>query len=167
MRFKLHFKKGSSLLEILIYITLVALLSSLIFPFVLRHYGIISSCAKNTSSFFSLACASDLIGRDICCAPADLKNWKEIKENSFLWLEKDLEVGWCCKKNKFIRSNKRYDRRKGKRIKTSSCAALGIKKVEFIYDIDEKEEEIKMVAWKIYSKGLIENGRQWLKNGKM
>ncbi|MBT3456178.1 hypothetical protein HN446_03885 [bacterium] len=130
-------KQGFSLIEAICYVALSAILSSLLFRFVAKNHIDLTGNTKQCQLFIVANNACDSFARDIFQAPANIKKWKEMKDNFLVWRAKDVDIGFYMKDKKLIRVSGNYNISTNKWSKASrSCIFGSLDALRFEYKIN-------------------------------
>lgn len=120
-------KPGFSLVECIVYLTLLSLLSVALFRFATDNQLRLHRQAQSADTVMALYAAADQIAADLAWAPADQRRWKKQGNNTYFWSTAQGDVGWLVKKNKLVRIVGSYDSHADQwRAKKSSIVAGGI-----------------------------------------
>lgn len=95
-------KAGFTILECLIYLSLMALTSVLIANMGINFFETTNTVFKRTDTYLSLYIVTEHIAHDICRAPTDKKVW-EVSANGLSWQGAQRHV-WKLKDKRIFRS---------------------------------------------------------------
>ena len=131
-------KRGTFLLEAIVYLTVLLFLSSLLFKTVIYSYKnykeLVISLHKNTN----LLKAIDSLSLDIQMADAKNNNWN-VSETKIIFKQKNLYISWELEKNGLYRTEWSEDKEKRKNL-----VADNIKKIKFL--VKNNKNEVKSVT---------------------
>ncbi|OGB84314.1 hypothetical protein A3F66_01965 [candidate division TM6 bacterium RIFCSPHIGHO2_12_FULL_32_22] len=139
-------KKGSFLLEAIVYLAVILFLSSVLFKAVIYSYKnykeLVGSLHENTN----LLKAIDSLSTDIQLADAKNINWK-ISEAKIIFKQKDLYISWELEKNNLYRAEWSSDKEKKRNL-----VATNIKKIRFIVKSNKTEVKSVVIELESYKK---------------
>ncbi len=96
-------KKGFSLIECMVVITLVTLIGLLTTNFCLKCYTMITELRLQSSLLMMFNTSFDLLARDIKMAPA-MTQWRAKKKNDYSWQQGTGQLRWRINENKLLRN---------------------------------------------------------------
>ena len=102
-------RNGFSLLEFLIYFTLLSFLATTIFSWLARSHHILKNRSKQAAGLLQLYAAHDVLVRDLHAAPALREHWKKIDTKELVWCAGEYDVGWRLEGKKLLRLQGHYD----------------------------------------------------------
>jgi len=101
-------KSGSTLIEMMIYLTLFSLLIALIVPYVIHSHIQLIKWDNKLQKMVDHFCMSDVLMHDLRSAPSEKKQWKYISDTMLIWHMQDEDIGWLVKDSKLIRVQGKY-----------------------------------------------------------
>lgn len=133
---------GSLLIELLIYLSLFAILGAMSFAWFTRSQRQLLATAQFTNGLMSLYSATDLLVRDLRSSPQDPNAWFVQGAEQIIWHGSGLDIGWYKEKNALYRVEGIYNARQGKWSKKKrSLAIQNLKSAHF-----EIKKEVGRVA---------------------
>ena len=104
-------KNGSFLLELVVYVMIVALFIRIFFPFIVRIQRDMQNQVDDIRQRMHGYSAFNLLSRDIRMAPANKKYWYCLEKNYMVWQQDREAMGWYLKNGKLSRVKGIYDKR--------------------------------------------------------
>jgi len=136
--------QGSLLIELLIYLALVAVLGVMGFTWFSRSQRQLLATAQSSSSLMQLYSATDLLVRDLRASPRDPKAWLARGENSIIWRGTTSDIGWYQEKSSLYRVEGSYNLHQKKwNKKNKSIAIQNLESIRF--EISQPYTQIKKV----------------------
>src|SRR3989338_6525412 len=87
-------RRGFSLIECMIYLSLLSVLVIMTWNFFYRSYETIALVMRDTTQIMQLSSALDLISRDLSQACADQKSWYKPRTGEIIFKKRDEHIGW-------------------------------------------------------------------------
>lgn len=116
-----------TLLEMVIALALTSLLSLLVAQWFSSSHLVVRHQAQQTTRLMALYSAQNVLARDMQQAPANLQEWYELGDGTYVWRTANLAVGWHVENDTLYRTQGHYDVKKqhwGKHKK--NCVAVGV-----------------------------------------
>lgn len=107
-------RTGFTILELLIYLTLFALISTATIRFIVTLWQTCRDQEKKQASLIQLSAAHDLLMRDLQMAPAEKNKWKIRSGSALIWSqEATKDIGWLNQNDSLVRIEGVYNAKKG------------------------------------------------------
>ncbi len=101
-------KKGSSLLEAVVYLACCALITSLAGHVVLSMRKAVQERTQTADAWIALGLAMNRLLADLKQAPADSLSWKQREKGRVVFPLQGKDCGWFIDKGRLIRATGRY-----------------------------------------------------------
>lgn len=136
--------QGSLLVELLIYVTLFAILGALGFAWFSRSQRQLLATAQSSNSLMCLYSATDLLVRDLRASPQDQRLWLAQGPESIIWRTAHADIGWYKQNRSLYRVEGSYNQPKGTwNKKKRSIAIQNLESINF--QINQELGHIKKV----------------------
>lgn len=94
---------GFSLVEVMIYITLLGLMAGLVMTGTVSMLALLQKQYRKLAIQESVWAAHDVLSRDVYAAPYGMKQWKCITSNACVWADHGHDLGVMVEKNTLYR----------------------------------------------------------------
>jgi type II secretory pathway component PulJ len=136
--------QGSLLVELLIYVTLFAILGVMGFAWFSRSQRQLLATAQSTNGLMSLYSATDLLVRDLRASPQDQRLWLAQEAETIIWRTAQADIGWYKQNKSLYRVEGSYNQRLGKwNKKKRSIAIQNLESIDF--QINQEHGQIQKV----------------------
>jgi type II secretory pathway component PulJ len=126
------FNQGSLLIELLVYVTLFAILGAMGFAWFSRSQRQLLATAQSSNGLMSLYSATDLLVRDLRASPQDPSAWLAHEVESIIWRTAQADIGWYKQDKSLYRVEGNYNQRLGKwNKKKRSVAIQNLESIDF------------------------------------